>query len=241
MMVTCSPKEGLMLETIRRQFPLVLFIAVLLLVWLFMPKHVGAQAPADLYLPQVIGSKVNTQNQQPMTQVRFGNGLMRNMNVGSPSGCIDGNYTDLVAANEAIVVMGYSFHLYATALLPTIIEVNEVDQSYLVSFGQELDYLLFDSTPHGIVASRWTNFSNSEPFDISQPVKYLGWDIVLEENVVTLSQGDSKVWITAEGEYFCTEVQTPVNDEDVGIFKSFITKKNDLRLNDYVYNRWTIE
>lgn len=205
---------------------------------LFWPKLAGAQSPTTLYMPQISGHTTSAQTEE-MFHVRFGNGMMQNMKESYLAECMDGFYTDLVDEHEGIVVVGYIFDNFDTGVLPSVIKDNGVDQTYLVSFGQELDYLVFDATENGIVVTQWTNFTTETPFDVSEPTTYLGWELVLEGNSVTLTQKDSTVKITASGEYFCTEIQTPENTNDTGIMKSFIINKSDERLANLVYSRWT--
>lgn len=227
-----------MLDTIRRNWWFG-FFAIGILIAAAWPNWAHAQSPSTLLLPMLSNEGISAQESKESIQIRFGHGLMRKT-FGKPVSCLSGVKTDLVVPNEGAVLYGYYFHEEEIAVLPTIKKIEGKDEVYLVSFGKLDDFLLFETVDSVITATHMVDFQPVGSYDLSQPSQFLGWDISLSDNRVTIADVDSTIWITAEDQYFCNEIRTLVHPTDSGIYRDFVINKDHPKYEDNVFNSWKL-
>jgi hypothetical protein len=232
-----------MLDTIRRNWWFA-FFAIGILIAVAWPNWAHAQSPSTLMLPFVTSGSVNVQESTPvLMQYRIGHGIMTTPPVDDHGLCMNGAFTDLVPEGKGRVVIAYDFADYGVAVVPTVKKVNGKDESYIVSFGQDNDYLAFQVVDSKITATHW-QVVDGQPvsqgeWDLSTTSVFLQWKVELLPNniIVKISRDHSTIWIAdnIDQQYFCTDVQTPSNNQDDGILPRFITMMTDAKLADYVY------
>ncbi len=194
-----------------------IFVVVVLVFAAFLIRPASVQtmsgsAPAKVHV---------VKQEQGLIQIQVGNGMIRQLPVGEPSAkCEKGTMLDLTQAGVDLLGNGYYFAKTQHTLAPSIREINGKEQVYLVTVGQESEYVVFWLPTNGGIAAVQMSENVPAPMNIST-TSYQGWKITSAGNRVTLVNGKTTIWITRTGNYFCVELQTTVSADDRGILKFF--------------------